>query len=273
MHETIAHLGLLDEEAIVLDGAALQLAALDHPDVDLDPYGDILNAMSERIAQAGATANAASRQAEILNQIIAHEYGFVGDANTYDDPANTDMIRVIDRRRGLPISLSILYVAAARRVGWTADALNTPSHVLVRIGAETQSVLIDPFHRGGLVEPRQLAGLLAKAAGGVPASAAEHLAPLPNRLVLVRLLLNQATRAEGAGDIDRAVSLYERMTIVAPASGQGWWNHARLELVRGDVTSARASLSAMLEMTRDPVQREQISSALEGLAGRSSAGE
>jgi regulator of sirC expression with transglutaminase-like and TPR domain len=96
----------------------------------------------------------------------------------------------------------------------------------------------------------------------------EHVAPLPNRLVLVRLLLNQATRAEQAGDAARAIAIYERIVEVAPSHAQGWWDLARLQLSDGRGEEARGSLSAMLEITRDADARATILEALEALSGR-----
>jgi regulator of sirC expression with transglutaminase-like and TPR domain len=265
MHDTILRLGLLEDEAIQLDAAALELAALDHPGADLERYVELLTELTVRLADAGETAGSAASQAAALAQVIAGEYGFAGDRATYDDPGNADLIRVIDRRRGLPVSLSILYVAAARRLGWPADALNTPGHVLVRVGPATAPVLIDPFNGGAPVGTAQLGALLSQMLGRSTAPTAEHIAPMQNRAVLVRLLMNQATRAEAAGDPDRALTLYQRMTIVAPGTGHAWWERARLELRGGDVAAARGSLSAMLEITRDPDLRMQISATLDSL--------
>lgn len=89
---------------------------------------------------------------------------------------------------------------------------------------------------------------------------------MSNRGVLVRLLTNQASRAEAAGDTARALTLYERMSTVAPEYTHLWWERARLQLIEGDVPGARASLSAMLETTRDPALRDHVSAALDALA-------
>ena len=267
MNDAILQLGLLDEEAIQLDAAALDLAALDHPGTDLGRYVALLSEMTARLAEAGDEAASAEAQATALADVVAGEYGFAGDRATYDDPDNADLIRVIDRRRGLPVSLSILYVAAARRVGWMADALNTPGHVLVRVGPDTAPVLIDPFNGGAMISTPQLAGLLSQVLGRSTTPAAEHIAPMANRAVLVRLLMNQATRAEAAGDAERALTLYQRMTVVAPGTGHAWWERARLELRAGNIAAARGSLSAMLEITRDADLRMQISATLDSLAG------
>jgi len=261
MMTAIGHLGLLDDEDIDLDVAALELSALDHDGIDLDPYLGILRDIAERLAVVGQAAEHGRAQAEALAHVLGGEYGFSGDRETYDAPLNADMIRVIDRRKGLPVSLSILYVAAARRVGWAADALNTPGHVLARVGPTNSAVLIDPFNGGATVESEKLNAL----AGDEPAG--DDLV-MSNRLVLVRLLLNQVSRAEQAGDVGRALAVLERMVVVAPSHGQGWWDLARLQLVAGSVEAARDSLSAMLEVTRDPGRRAHVTAALGAIAGK-----
>lgn len=263
MTHSILHLGLMEDTEIDLDLAALELAALDHPGVDLDPYVDALRSMQAALHAVGGNAASSVDRAQALSVMMAEDFGFSGDRARYDDPQNADLIAVIDRRLGLPISLSILYVAMARRLGWSAMPLNTPGHVLVRLGDALDPVIIDPFNDGRIVAPEQVAALLDQMTG--QATIADGMLPLSNRSALVRLLLNQATRAEQAGDPARALVLYERMTIVAPMHAHGWWERARLQLTTKDVTGARNSLSAMLEITRDEDLRLQVSAALDAL--------
>lgn len=264
--DDIAHLGLLEDDEIELEIAALQLAGLDHRQASIADYVDHLDAINEDVVIKGGAARNAFERAAVLAGVIAGDHGFAGDRDTYDDPDNADLMRVIDRRRGLPVTLSILYVSAARHAGWTAHALNTPGHVLVSVGGDTP-VLIDPFNAGAAVDARQLGSLLTGMLGRDVVPSPEHLAPMTNRAVLVRLLTNGATRAEGAGRLGRARTVYERITTVAPAYPHGWWERARLELTGGDVSATRASLGAMLETTRDPDLRAQASAALDALAG------
>ena len=264
MHEDLIHLGLVDDEEILLDRAALSLASLDHPDTSPAPYVELLDAVAVRLGIVGRGAGSARERADALSEVLAGEFGFVGDGETYDDPANADLIRVIDRRRGLPVSLAILYVAAARRLGWTADVLDVPGHVLVLVGKEVAPVIVDAFRGGSAVDRDQLAAMVA-ASGAGPAPPVRHVRTMPNRAILVRLLLNQATRAEQAGKGRRALDLYERITVMAPAQEHGWWQRARLELVDGDVAAARSSLTAMLEITRDPDLRRRVVETLAAL--------
>lgn len=267
MLEEIAHLGLIDDEEIILDAAALELAALDHPGIGLSPYLETLEVITAKVNDEGGYAQTSAARAQAIARVLFEEEGFKGDRETYDDPANADLIRVIDRRRGLPVSLSILYVAIAQRLGWQAVALNTPGHVLVRLGPEHAHLLIDPFNGGRSVEPAQLAALVTGLLGEGASVEPEYLTPMSNRLVLVRLLMNQATRAEQAGDANRALVLHTRITTIAPGHGYGWWERARMELLLRKVEAARASLTSMLEVTRDPGLRTHISAALDAIGG------
>lgn len=266
MENAVTHLGLLEDEAIVLDSAALEIAALDREGIALGSYVDFLAGMAARAAVLGANAASSHDRARVLARVLAEEFAFVGDNQSYDSPDNADLIRVIDRRRGLPVSLTILYVAAARRIGWEADALNTPGHVLARLGSETDPVLIDPFHQGRIVDAEELGTLLATVLGRGVRPSSEHLVPMSNRAVLVRLLMNQASRAETNGNLPRALVLFRRMTIIAPDHAHPWWERARLEVATDDRAAARSSLSAMLEVTREPGLREHICAALDALS-------
>lgn len=266
MIDALEELGLLDDEEIELDRAALTLSALDHEGADIEDYHALLDDMQDRLAEVSQDAGTVEEQAKALRQVYHIEYGFVGDAESYGAPVNADFIRVLDRRHGLPVILSILYVAAARRMGWSAYALNTPGHVLVRLGDE-RFVLVDPFNGGIPVGRSHLKRMLQAYVGEGAAVRPEYLAPVPNRAILARLLRNQASRADQAGDLDRAVIVHQRMTQIAPEYPDVWWELAELQVRRRDIEGARSSLSAMLEVTRDPERRKAVTDALESLAG------
>ncbi len=261
MSNAIALYGLLDDDVVPVDAVALELSALDHDGVSIKPYLEQINQMAARVLALSSEVETSAGKAAVLAIVLAEENEFTGDRQSYDAPVNADMIRVFDRRRGLPISLAIIYVAVARRLGWTAHVLNLPGHVLVSIG-EDEPVLIDVFHGGAILDADELDGENPLNRGTMT----EQALRMSNRDVLVRLLQNQASRAEQARDYERAGAVYERMTTVAPNNPQGWGSLARLQLMFGATEPARSSLISLLEITRDPDARAQISEVLGGLA-------
>ncbi len=188
MNNSILHLGLMEDGEIELDLGALELAALDHPGIDIDEYIDKLTDIEIALRAANGDAVGSVARAQALSSVMVEEFGFSGDRTHYDDPQNADLIAVVDRRLGLPISLSILYVAMARRLGWSAMPLNTPGHVLVRLGDASDQLIIDPFNDGRIVAPEQVEALLEQMMGRARSS--DGMLPLSNRSALVRLLLN-----------------------------------------------------------------------------------
>jgi regulator of sirC expression with transglutaminase-like and TPR domain len=251
---SVATIGLLDDEHITLDPAGLALGELDQPGTDLEPYAGLLQDIWGRLANEGADATRPSGQAAVLAAVFHEEFGFKGDVESYDAPLNGDRVRVLDRGQGLPVSPSILYVAAARRVGWTADPLDTSGHVLVRLGGD-DAVVIDPFNGGATVRPEQFLALLGRASAAGVALSAEQSGSMSDRNTPVCLLMNQATRAESANDPGRAMMVCQRMTLVALGSPDGWWSLARPQLAARHIDRTGESLGAMLEITRDPELR------------------
>jgi regulator of sirC expression with transglutaminase-like and TPR domain len=264
MYNDISQLGLLEEEDILLDEAALTLALPDHPEADAAPQRELLASMEAQLLERRSAAANNYDRALLLAGVIHGHFGLSGATEDYDDPANADLISVLERRRGMPIALSIVYVALARRIGWSAFGLNMPGHLLVLIGDPASGVVIDPFNDGAVLDRDALAKQRARFGGGGAKDAG--VAALSNRAMLVRLLLNQATRARAAGQLERALTVHQRMTAMAPLLSQLWWDRAEVEKELGQIAAARASLQAMLETTRDEALRNHVRKAMESLA-------
>lgn len=260
----IAAIGLIEDEDILLDLASLALSHLDHENMDIARYLEKLEEIEDQVCHEGRSAFLPGERAAVLSRVLHGELGFVGDAEDYDAPVNADFIRVLDRKQGLPIALSILYVAMARRAGWSAHVLNLPVNALVQIG-EKNPVVIDPFAGGGLVPQRKIAAMCRACLGEEGDASALSVVRMSNRDVLARLLKNQAIRAEYQNDPHRALEVYQRISRVAPGVLDAWQNLARLQLAFNDVAGARASLLAMSEVAPDKVTRDRAMNAFEAL--------
>ena len=264
----ITNIGLVDDDDILLDIAALALSQLDHGEADLQPYLAQLDEIEDLVCAEGRSAFLSGERAAVLLEVMHQQLGFAGDSQAYDAPINADLVRVLDRKRGLPISLAILYVAMARRAGWTADVLNVPGHVLVRIG-EKNPVVIDPFMGHGPVSADDHEVICCHYLGDDGKDVALQVEAMSNRQILTRLLNNQAIRAEQGGDLPHAFAVYSRITQVAPDGPEAWQNLARLHLAFEDVPGARHCLLAMLEVVRDPDLRSRIKATHDALASAS----
>jgi regulator of sirC expression with transglutaminase-like and TPR domain len=234
----LREVGRSDDAAIDLGEAALHLASFRRPRVPLDRYREHLAALAGDVAAAlghepEAPAAALTMRIEALKAALIDKNGYRGDRLTYDDLQNANLMRVIDRRRGLPVALGILYLHAARAQGWRMEGLAFPGHFLVRLIHGGARAIIDPFNDGAVLGPTALRELLKSAAGAAAELAPEHHAPVENRAVLMRLHNNIKSRLIQNDQIAEAVVVIEQMQLFAPAE-IGLWReaglcHARLD--------------------------------------------
>lgn len=225
--------------------AALMLAALDNAARPLEPYRNHLAEIADACRDALRLILRPGDAASALAGQLAGQFGYDGDRLTYDDPQNADLMAVIDRRRGLPVALGILYMHGARAAGLEASGLNTANHFLLQLGVEGQHVLVDPFHGGGVVDPERLGGPPAMA-GTLPDG--RPFEPVGDVRVLLRLQNNLKTRALKAGDRARALAILERMVLIAPARADLWIEQAALFEHSGSLGAAKRAYETCLQL-------------------------
>ena len=183
-----------------LAAPAFLIARLEYKRLDPGPYLDRLDqwgdAAFHRIAaDPGHEAPLAARVAA-LNQFLFTELGFSGNREQYEDPRNSCLNEVLDRRTGIPITLSLVYIEVARRSGVRAEGVNFPGHFLVRVLHDLHTddpgdgLIVDPFHAGAILNEHDCRLLLHRHMGEEAAWAPELLARATRRQILVRMLLN-----------------------------------------------------------------------------------
>jgi regulator of sirC expression with transglutaminase-like and TPR domain len=183
-----------------LAAPAFLVARLEYRHLDPGPYLDRLeqwgDAASHRVAaDLGHDAPLAAR-VDVLNKYLFSELGFSGNRQQYEDPRNSCLNEVLDRRTGIPITLSLVYIEVARRAGVRAEGVNFPGHFLVRVLDDLhtddpgEGLIIDPFHGGAILNEHDCRLLLHRHMGDEAAWAPELLARATRRQILVRMLLN-----------------------------------------------------------------------------------
>jgi regulator of sirC expression with transglutaminase-like and TPR domain len=217
----LQRVGQGEDAAIPLAETALNLAALDHLGVDLAPYRDHLRQLADDARESYAAVRRGMAEvpaaARALAETIGVRHGYQGDNATFDDPQNADLISVIDRRRGLPVSLGILYIDLAHRLEVSAHGLNTPGHFLMALGDGEQARVIDPFNGGVVLNMEEL-----RPWPQLPDDDPAKYGPVGRRDVLLRLLNNIHSRALASKDAMRALTITERMVLIAPQRADLW---------------------------------------------------
>src|SRR5262249_5991570 len=142
--------------------AALMLGILDHDQASLDPYRQHLAEIAAAMRAEAGMIMRVGDGARAVAALLAGRLGYEGDRATYEDPRKADLGAVIDRRRGLPVALGVLYIHAARAAGMHAAGLDTQGHFVVRFTHRYNDVTVDPFHGSGIVDrdhmPAELRG-------------------------------------------------------------------------------------------------------------------
>ncbi len=264
----LAEIGRQSDETIDLAEAALLLGALDQTSIDLAPYRTHLATLVRAVGDAiGADAEQIEARARCINDVLYRRFGYGGDTTSYDDPENANLIRVIDRRAGLPVSLGILYIHVAHAQGWPIAGLAFPGHFLVRLDFEARRLIIDPFHAGQPLEAGHLRDLLKQFQGAAAELEPRHYAAISNRDVLLRLQNNLKTRALQGNDPARAAAILKRMTLIAPDAADAWRELGLVEAHVGNIRRAVNALETYLSLAPGAKEAEKAAALLKRLKG------
>jgi regulator of sirC expression with transglutaminase-like and TPR domain len=251
--EYLLRVGSAGEGPHDIGTAALMLAALDHPEKKLAPFFAHLSELSDAARAEATFARDAETAAHALGQVFTSRFGYDGDRMAYDDPENADLMMVIERRRGLPVALGILYMHAARAARMEAQGLHAPGHFLLKIIVKGSEAFVDPFAGGATIDHERVAPHL-----GVPMLAAEPgVAEVPGAYepvsdidVLLRLQNNIRTRALRNHDSGRAIEIGRRMAQLAPYRPPLWLELAHLHESAGALSAARSAYEHCLKASR-----------------------
>jgi regulator of sirC expression with transglutaminase-like and TPR domain len=208
------------ENSIELGRAALAMAASDYPNLDIEAYlARIEELASAVVARLGATTDP-YRSIAALNHVLFKERGFRGNREHYFDPRNSFLNEVLDRKTGIPISLSVLYMEVARKVGLTVRGVGFPGHFLVKAVGAREEIVIDPFNQGEILSQESLETLLDRLYDGIVLFDRDLLEPASPKQILRRMLNNLKLIYLRQNDWTKGLSVAERLVVLDPASGE-----------------------------------------------------
>lgn len=220
-----------DDRSIDLAEGAFLIAAEAYPELDIGEYRRRLDALGETLKQRLRPDIGPTDAILSLNRYLFEELGYHGATEDYYDPRNSFLNDVLDRRIGIPITLSILYIAVGRRIGLALDGVSFPGHFLVRCPVHDGTVVLDPFHKGislGIEDLRKRLGSLQGGASPTRAQAAAMLVPASKREILARLLRNLRGIYAHYNQWEQALSATSRILMLSPDAPAEWLERANL---------------------------------------------
>ena len=208
------------ETDIDLGKAALTIATSDYPDLDINAYLSRIDGLATAVAARLGAEAGVYRSIAALNFVLFEQQAFRGNREHYFDPRNSFLNEVLDRKTGIPISLSILYIEVAHRIGLSLQGVGFPGHFLVKYPGDNEEIVVDPFNRGEILSQQNLETMLYRLYGGKIVFEPHLLDAISKKQILRRMLNNLKIIYLRQNDLIKGLSIVDRLMVLDPASGE-----------------------------------------------------
>ncbi len=263
-------LASLDDARLPLLATALLIARDEYPGLDPDLYDTLLHGHAQSLRAEVEAIDSWPLKMQAINRHLFDELGYSGNHDAYYDPRNSYLNEVCERRLGNPISLAMVQIDVARRLGVPLDGVSFPGHFLVRLPVGDSLLVMDPFNRGRPLDEDELRERASRHFGGdAPDDDAllRILHPAGNRAILMRILRNlHAAYAEGA-DWERATRSADRILRLAPGNREALRDRGLGYLKLGHAHGARADIAQYLQRNPDAPDSASLREQLVELGG------
>jgi len=254
----------IEEPIGALDRPALDLAAIEYPDLDPEPYVALLDNLARRVA-ARMNASTGPAFVEAAAEVLFNEFGLTGNQTDYYNPRNSFLNDVLDRHTGIPITLSVIYMEIARRLGRPVYGLSLPGHFMVRYEDGDYSAYIDPFSAGRTVDRRQCVEI-ARSITSVDISGDENaFAPATTRGILVRMLNNLRTIYIHREQWDKLLPVLDLLIRALPGRAEDHKQRGVAMAQLGHLQRAAAEFKLYLDLAPAAADRGQVARQLQAI--------
>lgn len=228
---------------------ALLIAQEEYPSLDVEAYLQRLDGMAEAVSSHLGLEIDPQRIVAQLNTYLFDEQGFHGNVHDYYDVRNSFLNDVLERKTGIPITLSVVYIELARQVGLPIVGVGMPGHFLVRYSAQPTVFWIDPFHRGQLLHQEDCQQLLERMYGQALAWSEAYIEPVSDHAILQRMLYNLKAIHVHQGDHRRALRVVERLLLLRPDGLSEVRDRGLLQAQLGSLEAALDDLQHYLQLS------------------------
>jgi len=243
-----------DDRTLPLLGTALLIARDEYPTLDADLYDSMLQGHVEHVRAQVDSVEAWPQKMAAINRHLFDELGYAGDSEHYYDPRNSYLNEVFDRRLGNPISLALVQIEVARRLGIPLDGVSFPGHFLVRLPVDDGVLVMDPFNRGRPLDEDELRQRARPHLNGeAPDDRAlfQILNPATHRAILMRVLRNLHGVYAERDDWERAARSADRLLRLQPDNSDALRDRGLAYLKMGYQQGARNDLARYLQLNPD----------------------
>lgn len=224
----------IEDERIDLIRAALVIARSEYPSLEIEEYAGRIERMARRAASLGASETDARRTLAALKQVLFEEANLRGNREDYYDPRNSFLNDVLDRGLGIPITLSIIYMEVAKRVGFQLSGVGMPGHFLLKhYSHDGREILIDCFSRGDILSRQDCQTRLDEIYSGEMKLRPEFLHPISRRQILTRMLNNLKTVYLSTRNFRKALPIADLILVIHPRSAEDIKQRALLRYSMG----------------------------------------
>ena len=255
---------LRKNSSVTLDVAALEMAAIEHPGLVIDPYLSALDGIANGIAARLRDQKDGRHFIETANHCLFEGLGLRGNEAHYYDPRNSCVNDVLDRKLGIPITLSLVYMEVARRLRRPVFGIGLPGHFILQYDDDSYSTFIDPYHGGKLLSTGDCRQLAKDIAGVELAADPSLLRPVSNQHILTRMLNNLRSAYFRGNDYRKAVQVLDLLIEASPAA-----DHFKARGVAHmhlrELLAARADFDLYLQHSPEAVDRAEIAKQLESI--------
>ena len=249
----------VEDERIDLVRAALTIAQTEYPDVDINAYCGRIEDLARRVKRLVPDLGDPSESIAALNRVLFEEEGFRGNGEDYYDPRNSFLNDVLERKLGIPITLAVVYMEVAHRVGFPLVGVGMPGHFLLKhYDVEGREILIDPFNRGSILTAKDCQRALDEIYGGQMPLQPEFLMAVSRRQVLVRMLNNLKSIYLSVRNFRKALPIVDLILAIYPRSPEDVKQRALLRWSLGQTRGALADLDDYLKMSPDASDADEI---------------
>ena len=249
----------VEDERIALDRAALTIARTEYPELNFDHDLGRLDELARRVKSRLPRLADPGETIAALNGVLFGEEGFRGNRENYYDPRNSFLNEVLERKLGIPITLALVYMEVARRIGFPLFGVGMPGHFLLKhYDVEGRETLIDAFNNGAVVSPRECQTRLDEIYSGQLPLQPEFLLSVSRRQMLTRILNNLKNVYMGARDLRKALQVVDLICAVYPRSPEDVKQRALLRYSVGQMRSAIEDLEEYLKMSPEASDADEI---------------